>query len=196
MVSIMFEDGARIYFVTGNAYKFEEAARALENVGIKLIMKDLDIDEPQSDSLEYIASKCALEAMKVLKGPLLVEDSGLFIQSLGGFPGPYSSYVYRKIGCSGILKLLRGSEDRDAYFKCVVAFASSSQKKPALFKSLVHGIISDEIRGKRAFGFDPIFIPRGFSDTFANMNIEVKNTISHRGKAFKAFVRWFTSKKP
>lgn len=190
----MLRDKNKIYFVTGNAYKFEEARRVLENMDIRLVMKGLDIDEPQSDSLEYVASKCALEATKVLKSPLIVEDSGLFISSLGGFPGPYSSYVYRKVGCVGILKLLKGSKERDAYFKCVVAFASSPHKEPVLFRGFVRGTISENAQGKRAFGFDPIFIPSGFSVTFAKMNVVEKNAISHRGKAFRAFARWFVSK--
>lgn len=192
----MREQENSVFFVTGNIYKFEEARRVVESFGVKLEMRSLDVEEPQSDSLEYIASRRALEASRVLKAPLLVEDSGLFISSLGGFPGPYSSYVYRKVGCKGILRLLRGERNRDAYFKSVVAFTYSPQGNPILFRGFVHGTISNRIRGGRSFGFDPIFVPRGRFETFASMDVEEKNAISHRGRAFRAFARWFVSRSP
>lgn len=124
-----------------------------------------------------------------LKKPLVLEDSGLYINALKGFPGPYSSYVFKKIGNEGILKLMRSVKDRTAKFVCVVAFAHPKYGI-RLFKGEVKGKISLEVRGSKGFGFDPIFIPEGSNKTFGEMDINEKNMFSHRSKAFKQFFQW------
>jgi len=187
----MREHSDGVYFVTGNPHKLREARQAVRGSGVKFIMKDLDVDEPQSNSLRYISRACALQALKVLKAPLIVEDSGLFIHSLGGFPGPYSSYVFKTMGCEGLLKLLRGERDRRARFESVVAFASRSHESPVLFIGRVFGSMSERPRGDRGFGFDPIFRPRDHTSTFGEMTLEEKNALSHRSRALVSFCRWF-----
>jgi len=117
-----------------------------------------------------------------------MEDSGLFIEKLNGFPGPYSSYVYRKIGCDGILKLLEGEKERDAKFVSIVGF--KKDKLIRIFKGEIVGKISYKKKGTHGFGFDPIFMPENIEKTFAEMNLEEKNLWSHRGRAFKALGEW------
>jgi XTP/dITP diphosphohydrolase len=182
-----------ILFITNNEHKVEEANRILSPFGIRLEMSPQKKVEIQSDSLVRIARYAALTAAKKLKSPVLVEDSGLFIKALNGFPGPFSSYVQKTIGCEGILKLLQGREDRGAAFRCAVAFWS-----PNLGLHTFHGRslgrISLSMRGHAGFGFDPIFVPSGEDLTFAEMPPEQKDRFSHRGAAFRAFGSWLSSK--
>ncbi|MEM3660055.1 MAG: XTP/dITP diphosphatase [Thermoproteota archaeon] len=183
----------KLVFITGNPGKFLEAQKLLGEFGIMLEQADLEITEPQSETLEEVAEKCAQEALKKIGERFIIEDSGLFVNSLNGFPGVYSSYVYRKIGCEGILKLLVGSADRSAYFMTVLAYGEPG-KGVRLFTGRVDGTIATEPRGKSGFGYDPLFIPFGSNLTFAEMSTEEKNRFSHRAKALKAFASWFLEK--
>ena len=151
-------------------------------------MLTVEKEEIQSSRLEEIALH-ALRRIDFHDAPFFVEDAGLFVEALNGFPGPYSSYVYKTIGCEGILKLLEGLDNRKAYFLSVVAL-----KAPGLgdvvFNGKVNGIIASEMRGEKGFGFDPIFIPDGCEKTFAEMSIEEKSRYSHRGKALRKMGEW------
>ncbi|MCI4438276.1 XTP/dITP diphosphatase [archaeon] len=184
---------AKLIFITGNRGKFLEAQKLLKEFGIELEQVDLDITEPQADSLEEVVRKCAEEALKIVKENFIIDDSGLFIKSLNGFPGVYSSYVYKTIGYKGILKLLSDLTDRSAYFMTALAYGEP-RGELKIFSGRVDGIITTEARGENGFGFDPIFKPLGSNLTFAEMSIEEKNKFSHRAKALRAFASWFMSK--
>lgn len=183
-----------ITFVTGNAHKVAEAAEILSGFGIKLRQMDLELEEPQADYVEDIAKTCALRAASMLRRPVLVEDSGLFISALRGFPGPYSSYVYKKIGVRGILVLMRGRRDRAARFLSAVAY-SADGKDVKVFRGSTVGTISTVARGRGGFCFDVIFVARGQRKTFAELSLHEKNALSHRGKAFRSFARWLRRRK-
>ncbi len=181
-----------IFFVTNNMNKVREAEAILKEFGI--VIKPINVKkiEIQHESLDEIARIAAQNAYQEIKKPVVVEDSGLFIDVLNGFPGPYSSYVYKTIGLKGILKLLEDYKEielRKARFVAVVALALSNNVIH-LFKGVTEGLISFEIRGDKGFGYDPIFIPVGSTKTFAEMSIEEKNRYSHRGKAFKELGLW------
>ncbi len=179
----------RIMFATNNMNKVMEANEILRSFGIELISTDVKKIEIQSDSLREIAVYAVRHVYNVVKSPVVVEDSGLFIEALNGFPGPYSSYVYKTIGLKGILKLMEGMGNRVARFVAVVALAISD-KEIYVFEGVVEGYIAHEIRGSRGFGYDPIFIPFNHSKTFAEMDRNEKNMYSHRGKAFRALGEW------
>ena len=170
----------KAYFLTSNKHKFEEVKPIFDEYGIELVMLPYEKVEVQG-SLEQVAVVAAAIAYSLPK-PLLVEDAGLFVEALNGFPGPYSSYVYKTIGWKGILKLMEGVKNRRAYFKAVVA---CFHKGIRVFEGVVEGEIAEEGRGNKGFGFDPIFIPKGYNKTFAEMGVEEKSKISHRGKAFR-----------
>ncbi|MBM1154362.1 XTP/dITP diphosphatase [archaeon] len=188
--------GKSLIFVTGNPGKAWEVALLLRPFGIGIIPKKLDLIEIQSDNLEEIVRHKAQQAAKILKQPLVVEDSGLFIRALKGFPGPFSSYVLRTIGCSGILKLMEGVHDRAAEFRAVVAFIDPQLHDPVLFHGCVSGQIALQEGARIAgFGFDPIFIPEGFTKPFSEMSTEEKNRVSHRARAFTAFAQWFLQRR-
>lgn len=182
----------KLYFATNNRHKLVEAQSVLKKYDVYLEPVDIKKLEIQSTSLDDIATYAAIDAYKQFGRTVVVEDSGLFIEALNGFPGPYSSYVYRTIGLSGVLKLMQGETNRRARFEAVVALAID-EDEVHLFKGVVEGTIAYEIRGNKGFGFDPIFIPvEGDGRTFAEMDIDEKNRYSHRGKAFDALGRWIS----
>jgi XTP/dITP diphosphohydrolase len=184
-----------VLFATGNGHKIEEANVTLSRFGICAVAANGKKIEIQSESLTVIAKYAASLASDSLGAPVMVEDSGLFIESLSGFPGPYSSYTLSTIGCEGILKLLTGVSDRGAFFECVVAFCDPGSE-PITFDGRAYGVISQCAAGSGGFGFDPIFIPsRSRCRTFAQMALEEKETFSHRGVAFKRFAEWFRKSK-
>ena len=184
-----------LYFATGNTGKYLEAARIAEGFGVRLKQLNRHKAEIQSDDLEEIACFAAKEASEVALHPVVAEDSGFFVHALGGFPGPYSSYVYRTIGKEAILRLMHSVSNRHAHFQAAVAFCKPGAK-PVCFSGMVSGDIARQIKGKHGFGFDPIFVPsEGDGRTFAQMSTDEKNLLSHRGRAFLEFFKWFTTRR-
>jgi len=191
LVSKNFPEGRLIFFVTNNIHKFNEARKVLAQYNIAVAMLRVKPSEIQDDNIENIAKSSAIEASNKTRLPVIVEDAGLFIDALKGFPGPYSSYVYRTIGKEGILKLLEERDDRKARFKSVVVFCSPNLEMKC-FRGIVEGKISRTIRGESGFGFDPIFEPKELSGhTFGELSIEEKNEISHRSRALRSFAEWY-----
>jgi len=141
--------------------------------------------------VEEIAEGCALRAYSILRRPLFVEDSGLFVPALNGFPGAYSAWVLRKLGNEGILRLLEG-KNRDAEFRCAVAFTEG--KEVRLFTGIVEGRVSESIRGNGGFGYDPIFIPERGEKTFAE-EPSLKDSLSHRSRALQKFGEFLSGKR-
>ncbi len=185
-------DKITLFFATSNVVKVEEAERILKENDIFILHLPMKLPELQSENLEEIAVFSAQKGWEDQEKPLFVEDAGLFINELKGFPGPYSSYVFKTLSNEGILKLMSQLEDRTAYFQSVIAFCNG--KKIVTFKGEVNGKISREIRGKYGFGFDPIFIPEeGDGRTFGEMNISEKTAISHRTRALRKFAKWVKS---
>jgi XTP/dITP diphosphohydrolase len=171
----------RICFATGNRYKFEEVSEITRRFNIELELCSVPKLEVQGESLLEIVFKSAILAYFYTNRPVLVEDAGLFIKALNGFPGPYSSYVYKTIGLTGVLKLLENAENREACFRSAAALAYD--RGVITGEGEVCGYIVDTPRGTRGFGFDPIFTPHGEAKTFAEMSLEEKNRVSHRAKS-------------
>jgi len=174
-----------LYFVTSNRHKYEEIQKMTR---IPIEQKRLGYPEIQADTLEAVAEFGIEFCYSQLKTPCFIEDSGLFVDALSGFPGVYSSYVFKTLGCEGILKLLGKNKNRKAHFKSVIAY--KTEKETTLFTGEVTGYITETQKGEKGFGFDPLFIPEGKSKTFAQMDAEEKNLYSHRGKAFKTFIKY------
>lgn len=184
-----------LIFATSNKHKLEEAIIFFGQYNINITQYVSQEPEIQSDYLEDIALRSAEIISKQFEAPIFVEDAGLFIKELNGFPGPYSSFVQRTIGNKGIIKLMADIKNREAFFKSVIAF-SDGMKNKVYFTGITEGKIVEEERGTRLFGYDPIFIPlEGTGKTFAQMSAEEKNNISHRGKGLRAFVKWFIENK-
>jgi len=174
-----------IAFVTTNPGKFREVSAKLAPIGLRLRRVDLAYPEVQADRLEDVVGHAARDLVKRVRGEFIIDDSGLFIDALGGFPGVYSSYAYRTIGCEGVLELLRRRPRRTARFESVILFAGKS-RRPRIFRGVCAGTIAWRSRGAAGFGFDPIFVPRSARRTFAEMSLAEKNAISHRARAVEA----------
>lgn len=173
-----------VLFASSNKHKYQEARTILAEFGIKVGFFNCKLLEIQSDSIKKIALHKVIDAFNQYKKPVIVEDDGLFIDSLGGFPGPFSSYVFRTIGNNGILHLVKTK--RNANFQSVLAYCDKKQK--VLFYAKVKGKISKKIQGK-GWGYDPIFIPQGQKMTYALL--KNKNELSHRYLALRKFANWF-----
>ena len=176
-----------LFFVSSNHHKYQEAKKILDSFGIKLGFVKFDLEEIQSNSLKEIALYKAKVAFSKYKKPLIIEDDGLFIESLEGFPGPYSSYVFKTIGNKGILNLLK--QNRKAKFISIITYCD--KKTLQSFEAKLDGTISKSQKGK-GWGYDPIFMPKNTKKTFAESNN--KNKLSHRYKALKKFSNWYLHK--
>ncbi|MGC9209288.1 MAG: RdgB/HAM1 family non-canonical purine NTP pyrophosphatase [Nitrososphaeria archaeon] len=174
-----------LVFLTGNANKITEANEALKDTGISLVppRKRVEKLEIQDSRVENISLYAAKHASRRLREPFVVEDDGLFVRPLNGFPGPYTAYALKTIGIGGLLKLLEGSKERDAYFLSAVTLHIGGRLY--LFTHRVDGTISLQPRGSSGFGFDPVFIPNGYTSTYAEMDLGLKSKISHRAGAFR-----------
>jgi XTP/dITP diphosphohydrolase len=150
-------------------------------------MRNIGYTEIQADTLEEVAAFGIKEVMNKLEAPVMIEDAGLFINALKGFPGVYSAYVQKTIGNPGILKLMNGVKDRDAAFQSVVCYAEPGMES-RFFQGEVRGRIGFEARGDKGFGYDPIFYVGGKS--LGETELEEKNRISHRGASMRALKRW------
>ena len=177
----------RLAFVTSNPGKVEEARKYFEPLGVEVYQLRVEYPEIQADTLEEVAEYGVKWLAERIGEPFFLDDSGLFVEALRGFPGVYSAYVYKTLGYRGILKLLEGETNRRAYFKSVIAYWDGELH---IFTGRVDGEITTEPRGRGGFGFDPVFKPDGFAKTFAEMTTEEKNEISHRGRALRAFAEW------
>ena len=134
-----------------------------------------------------IARGKAAYAYEQLKTPLIADDTGVFIDALNGFPGPYAAYVLNTIGNSGVLKLMEGQKDRNARFITAIAFADTNGVR--VFTGTIDGRIAQAPRGEMGFGYDPIF--ETGDKTLAEIPLEEKSRISHRARALAAFHDWF-----
>lgn len=187
-------EGRVVFFATNNINKFNEARKVLGEYGIAAGMLRVKNLEVQSDSLEEIARASVADAFERCHLPIIVEDAGLFIEALSGFPGPYAAYVYKTIGNDGLLKLMRDIENRKARFQSVITYLSAKTESPICFGGEVAGEIVEEERRKdreSGFGFDPIFKPVNSARTFAEMDTAEKNKCSHRARALRKFAEWY-----
>lgn len=173
-------------FVTTNEGKVREAREYLADL-TTVTQFDYDYLEIQSDSLADIAAYGAEEAFKAAGGdePVIVDDAGLFIDALDGFPGPYSAYVQDTLGVQRVWELAQTLDDRSAAFHGCVAYTDGETTET--FEGSVQGELVAP-RGSGGFGYDPIFEHGG--ETFAEMSTEKKNALSHRGRALAKLADW------
>lgn len=157
----------KITYVTGNWYKIMCARSILEPLGFEVDNIKMETTEIQANNVEDVAMYSAKEASDKLKCDVLKNDTGLYVEALGGFPGPYTHYVDEKLGEDGLLKLLKGIDNRNACF--IEAFAYCEYgKDPIVFKSITKGRIATEKSGIYGWSWDFIFIPDGYDKTMGN----------------------------
>jgi XTP/dITP diphosphohydrolase len=170
-----------VTFVSTNPGKFREVRDLLEPFGVRTKWRRRTLPEPQAESLEQVVLS-KLSAVRDVPGYVLVEDSGLFIPSLNGFPGVYSAHFLKTWKFGPVMELLR-RRSRTAFFRTVAGLQRRGRRWT--FVGEVHGRIAEKPRGNRGFGYDPIFIPAGGTRTFAEISPEAKNELSHRSRAIR-----------
>ena len=186
-----------LLLATRNAHKTREF-RELLGPGFDVIdlssFPEIAIPKETGRTFEENATLKAIAASKQLPSLVIADDSGLEVDALGGAPGIFSArYAGENAGdVPNVNKLLRelrkrniATEKRSARFRCVIALAQNG-KVLGVFEGFVEGKIVEPPRGSGGFGYDPIFEPKGFDQTFAEMTAESKNKISHRGQAIAA----------
>ena len=172
--------------VSSNADKAREVAEFFGST-VEVTHVSLDIPELRSEDVTEISRQKAHYAFDNLHSPLIVDDTVFCIDALKGFPGPYAAYVLHTIGNTGILKIMKDVEDRNAHFTTAIAFADSDGIR--VFSGTINGRIVTKPRGRKGFGYDPIF--EVGARTLAEIPIGEKNRISHRALALTAFRDWF-----
>ncbi len=181
-----------VTFVSTNPGKYREVRAVLREYGVGTRWSRRELPEPQADTLEEVVGS-KLDAVEHVRGFALVEDSGLFIPSLGGFPGVYSAHFLRTWKFGPIFELLR-HRNRRAFFRTVAGLRRGRQR--AYFVGEVHGSISLRPAGRQGFGYDPIFVPQGWDRTFGQAPADAKNAISHRARAFRKAGEALASRHP
>ena len=181
----------KILIGTHNKGKFKEIACLISKKYKKISPQSLNIKSPKETGKSFISnSKLKVNFFaKYVKFPIISDDSGLCIKSLKGKPGIYSARLAKKYGSffkamKYILKRMRNKKNRQATFVCCLSFRREN-KRIVTVEGRLNGIISNKILGKKGFGYDPIFIPKGKKITFGQMQKSKKIKIDHRYLAFK-----------
>ncbi|CAI5759911.1 unnamed protein product [Candida verbasci] len=177
-----------ITFVTGNENKLKEVVAILSGspndskVGkFTIVNKSLDLDEIQG-TIEEVTIHKAKSAAQIINGPVLVEDTCLGFEEFNNLPGPYIKWFVKNLGLQGIVKMLSGFENKSANAICTFGYCKGPNEKVELFQGITKGSIVDS-RGPTNFGWDSIFQPENYNQTYAEMDKVEKNKISHRFKA-------------
>ena len=169
---------APLFFVTSNLSKLAEAEAVM---GIGLSNVSADIREIQSLDPAEVAADKALKAYAYLKKPLFVEDTGLFLNALNGFPGAFIKWAYDTIGLDGICRMLDPFDDRSAYIRVAVCLCDENGTRS--FTGEMKGSIAPKPRGPEKFGWNPIFIPDGDTLTLAEWARDAISPLPARAEA-------------
>ncbi len=182
----------KIVLMTQNQHKLTELRPLFERFNVSFETTSMEKFEIRADDVEAVAHKAAITAYDALKRPVVLDDSGLFVDALNGFPGTYSAYVLKTIGNAGILRLMNHIDERTAKFVTAVGYADGDTIQT--FVGVMSGNIARTPAGEEGFGYDPIFIPQGETRTYAQMSLSEKVNTSHRTKAFRKFLNWYTKR--
>lgn len=172
-------------FCTTNAGKRAELAALVEPLGYRVTAYAEGYPELQADTLDEVTAHGADALRDKVTPPFLLEDSGLFVHALAGFPGVYSRYALDTIGLAGLLRLAAPHADRRAHFATDLVLVHHGVHH---FTGRLDGVLATEPRGTGGFGFDSVFVPDGHTRTLAQMHPDEKNALSHRGKAVQALL--------
>lgn len=173
--------------VTTNQNKLAEINQIL---GTSHKVSKIDIPEIQTLDLDQLITHKAKAAYNIIKKPVLVEDVDFKIKALKGLPGTFIKFFLQTLGTEGTVQLVK-SQKKDTIV--TAAYAIYDGKNLKIFKGSVHGTLSMKNRGEHGFGFDKIFIPEGYKQTFAQMPPSLKNQISHRAKALRKLKKYLTN---
>ena len=193
----------QIIFVTGNSGKLLHAQVALEEFGIKVISKTLDIIEPREEEPEIVSKEKVLQAFKILKKPLMVEDSGIFISGLNGFPKTFVHFAEDTLGVENIIKMMSGVKDRKVEFRQSLAYIEPGMSEPIVFSYVDKGFtLADHVWDVTSSGwgeFDRIIIPPGEKKALCTFSKEwraKRDAESNKGNIhYHQLAQWFKNRK-
>ena len=177
----------KLLFLTGNKKKLSEAREILGN-SIRVDNKKIDLPEIQSTNVQEVIEEKLKEAYKIVKQPVFCEDTGVYIKNMNNFPGALIKFYMESLGLAKIAKQNAGSS---VYAETIIGYHDG--KNIHFFSGKIIGTIPEKPKGK-GFGWDPIFVPKGFTKSFSQISPEEKNRISMRGKAFTKFKKFLESK--
>lgn len=173
--------------ISSNQGKIDEINSIL---GTDHKVSGIEVPEIQSMDLDEVITNKAKAAYSKIKKPVLVTDVSLEIEGLKGLPGPFVKYFIQTLGAEGTVQLL-GKKSRRT--KVTDAVGIYDGKKVKIFKGMINGKVISKARGKDGFGFDFVFVPDGYNQTYAQMLPTLKNKISHRAKALRKVKKFLTS---
>lgn len=184
----------KLVFATHNSNKLHEVQLLMPKHITLLSLEDIGCTEEIPETSETLEGNAKLKADFVTKNygmPCFADDTGLLVDTLNGKPGVYSArYAGEQKNADDnmnkLLEALKGEENRSAHFKTIIALNLPNESY--FFEGTVQGNITTEKLGDGGFGYDPIFRPEGYQETFAQLSIEIKNKISHRGKALQKLI--------
>lgn len=189
----------KLVFASNNQNKINEIKAMLPKSIELLSLKDINCNEDIPETAKTIEGNAILKANYVNQKynlPCFADDTGLEVEALNGEPGVYSARYAgeNKNSDDNMNKLLENLKDktnRNAQFKTVIALNLNSEQH--LFEGIAKGKIISERKGEKGFGYDPIFVPEGFTSTFAEMEMSKKAKLSHRGKATQKLIQFLNS---
>lgn len=177
----------KIRFLSGNQCKIAEAKSILEkNYNIEIVSYDKKIEEIQTNDTEKLVKDKVLKAFNIIRKPIFVEHTGLYLEYLNDFPGGLTQIFWDSLQADKFSELIGRSSNSKAIAKTIIGYCDG--RKIHYFKGEIGGRISNEVRGDRSFQWDCIFIPDGYDKTFAELG-DVKNEISMRRKALDEFLK-------
>ena len=184
----------KITFITTNGSKFEEVSRVMAEFGIELEQLNESYEEDHDKGMTEIAKESAKKMAERLQKPVMVDDTGVFIDAYKNFPGPLAKFVFANLGYEGLFKLLDG-EDPAGHFETAAAYCEPGGE-PQVFTGQMKGhfIIKSDLGDPGFMPYMQIFVPDGFEKTIAELSVEEKNSISHRAAAFRKLGEYLSSK--
>jgi XTP/dITP diphosphohydrolase len=190
-----------LVFATGNIHKLQEVQGLFKEGFALSCLKDVNITEEIPETADNLVDNALQKARYVYEKcgiPCFADDTGLEVEALNGAPGVYSARYAgeqkdSKLNMLLLLKNMNGKTNRNARFRTIIAYIDEKQEEH-IFEGEIKGTIIENMAGENGFGYDPIFVPEGYKETFAELSSEIKNTISHRARAMEKFLSYINNK--
>lgn len=190
-----------LVFATGNSHKLQEVQGLFKEGFALSCLKDVNITEEIPETADNLVDNALQKAWYVYNKcgiPCFADDTGLEVEALGGAPGVYSARYAgeqkdSKLNMLLLLKNMTGKTNRNARFRTIIAYIDENAQEH-IFEGEIRGKIIENMVGENGFGYDPIFVPEGYEQTFAELSSEIKNTISHRARAMEKFLSYINNK--
>lgn len=189
----------KLVFATNNSHKLQEVAKILGEDFELVNLHAIDCHEDIPETADTLEGNALLKARYIKEHygfDCFADDTGLEVEALNNAPGVYSARYAgpghdSRANMRKLLRELEGKEDRKARFRTVIALILDG--KEYLFDGIINGVITAEKKGESGFGYDPIFMPDGYTRTFAELGDDIKNTISHRALAVRKLTKFLSS---